>query len=315
MIERGEAGPDPLEPIVVADIPDANATIDQPISDTGDQFETNDYEGFLDLGFMQQVFVSAVPLNIVYPSSCFEGDVSQEFPQGTNSDIDFDDAYLSTKLNRSCWKFDRKKFGEKAHCFNNNMDKQHIVSNLYNQINRKKLERFLRKNPNPIIRVRCTKPKNDSLKLHLVRKKTEYEYTEVMFAHQLVKFSYNKWMQILEIINKYKSVHAQEVKLEIQQLLNKVKKPNLVPSTGPLASSSRSASSGRTDAPQHSKTTRFLLPYGTRYINDELPIGVEPIQYMFIPKPEHGIFYLNSQNQICFQRTDGLPSAPTEHLF
>ncbi|CAI9286777.1 unnamed protein product [Lactuca saligna] len=38
-------------------------------------------------------------------------------------------------------------------------------------------------------------------------------------------------------------------------------------------------------------------------------------EYMFIPEPEHKIFYLDSQNQMCFQRTDDLPSAPTEHLF
>ena len=44
-------------------------------------------------------------------------------------------------------------------------------------------------------------------------------------------------------------------------------------------------------------------------------MSVEPVQHMFIPEPEHGIFYLDSQNQMCFQRTNDLPSAPTEHLF
>lgn len=46
-------------------IPDADATIDdQPIPDVGDQSETNDYEGFLELGFMAQ---TDVPLSVVYP--------------------------------------------------------------------------------------------------------------------------------------------------------------------------------------------------------------------------------------------------------
>ena len=60
-----------------------------------------------------------------------------------------------------------------------------------------------RTNPDPIIKVRCTKPRNELLKLHLVRKKTEYEYTEVIFACEQVKFGYNEWMQIQEIIVKH----------------------------------------------------------------------------------------------------------------
>ncbi|CAI9298282.1 unnamed protein product [Lactuca saligna] len=59
--------------------------------DICDQSETDDYEGFLDIGFMQQVVVSTTPLNVIYPGSCFEGKFAQEVPQGTNSDIDSDD--------------------------------------------------------------------------------------------------------------------------------------------------------------------------------------------------------------------------------
>ncbi|CAI9300137.1 unnamed protein product [Lactuca saligna] len=32
-------------------------------------------------------------------------------------------------------------------------------------------------------------------------------------------------------------------------------------------------------------------------------------------EPEQGIFYVDNQNQMCFQRTEDLPNAPTEHLF
>ena len=39
--------------ISFSNIPDTDATNDQPISDTGDQSETDDYEGFLDLGYME----------------------------------------------------------------------------------------------------------------------------------------------------------------------------------------------------------------------------------------------------------------------
>ncbi|CAI9267396.1 unnamed protein product [Lactuca saligna] len=101
--------------------------------------------------------------------------------------------------------------------FSNNVEKQYIVSDLNGQIDRKKFGDVLtrRSKPDPIIKVRCTKLRNKSLKLHLVRKKTEYEYTEVAYAHEPVKFGYSEWMQIQGIIDKHKGVHAQEVKLAI----------------------------------------------------------------------------------------------------
>ena len=98
MTKSGEAEADPLEPIVVVDVPDVDAATNQPIPNAGDQSETDDYEGFLDLGFMQQAVVYDVSLNIIYPSSCFEGEFSQEVPQGTNSDIDPDEGiYLNPR--------------------------------------------------------------------------------------------------------------------------------------------------------------------------------------------------------------------------
>ena len=50
---------------------------DQPIPYAGEQFETDDYEGFLDLGFMEQVIFPVVPLSVVYPDSYFEGEIHQ----------------------------------------------------------------------------------------------------------------------------------------------------------------------------------------------------------------------------------------------
>ena len=64
-----------------------------------------------------------------------------------------------------------------------------------------------------------------------------------------------------------------------------------------------------------SKCTKFLLPYGTPYINNKLPVGVELFQHLLIWEPKHGILYLDSQNQMCFQRTKDLHAAPTKHLF
>lgn len=46
-------------------IPDVDATNgDQPILHIGDQSETDEYEGFLDLGFMAQ---AVVPLSVFLP--------------------------------------------------------------------------------------------------------------------------------------------------------------------------------------------------------------------------------------------------------
>mgnify|MGYP001547488319 CR=1 FL=1 len=87
---------------------------------------------------------------------------------------------------------------------------QDIVSELCDRIDRKNIGDVLthRTMLNPIIKVRWTKLKNYSLKLHLDRKKTEYEYNKVVFARELVKFGYNKRMWIQGIIDKHKAVHA-----------------------------------------------------------------------------------------------------------
>ncbi|CAI9280263.1 unnamed protein product [Lactuca saligna] len=180
-------------------------------------------------------------------------------------------------------------------------------------INQKKFGNVLRRRyqPDPIIKVIRTKPKNKCLKLHMVKEKAEDEDIEVIFARELVKYGYNEWIQIQEIISKHKGIHAQEVKLAIETLINKVKKLNLVPSVGP----SQPSTSERTSKPKISKSTKFLLPYGTRYINNKKSVGIEPIQHMFIWELEHGIFYLASQNQMCFQHIEDLLDAPIEHLF
>ncbi|CAI9263500.1 unnamed protein product [Lactuca saligna] len=97
-------------------------------------------------------------------------------------------------------------------------------------------------------------------------------------------------MQIKEIIDKHKGIHAQEVTLAIPQLLNNVKKLSLLPLVGLF----RPSSLGRTGAPRQSKNTNFLLLYDIRYIHNEFLAGVKPVQYMFSLEIEHGIIYLDT---------------------
>ena len=48
-------------------------------------------------------------------------------------------------------------------------------------------------NPDPIIRVRCTKPKRDKmLTLHITRNGPIQKYTEVIFASELPKYGVNE---------------------------------------------------------------------------------------------------------------------------
>ena len=78
----------------------------------------------------------------------------------------------------------------------------------------------------------------------------------------------------------------------------------------------RSAAAGpssQSKAPVISKYCQLLLPYGTKVINNTLPAGVEPVQHKVIPFPEPRIFYFDGQN-MCFQRSEDLAKAPTEHL-
>lgn len=53
----------------------------------------------------------------------------------------------------------------------------------------------------------------------------------------------------------------------------------------------------------------------TVYINNSLQRGVVPIRHMFIPKLECGIFYVDENDHMGFQRSDEICKAHTEHLF
>lgn len=154
--------------------------------------------------------------------------------------------------------------------FNNIVAQRKMVSDLCDKIDRKKFGDIIgrRSKFDPIIKVRCIKTKDELLKIHLVRKKAEYEYTEVVFSRDLVKYGYIEWIQILEIIGKHKGIRAQEVKLALQHLINKVKNLNLVPSVG----YSQQSSSSTTPKPRMTRHTKYFLLFGTLYINNKLPI-------------------------------------------
>lgn len=81
---------------------------------------------------------------------------------------------------------------------NIDVTKWNMVSELNDRINEKKFRDVLgqRYQPDPIMKVKRSKPKDESLKIHLVWKKEEYEYTKVVFACELVKYNYIDWIQI-----------------------------------------------------------------------------------------------------------------------
>ena len=105
--------------------------------------------------------------------------------------------------------------------------------------------------------------------------------------------------------------HTQELKLALNSLIEKCQRLKLIPADKNKSTPTSSAS------PKPSRTTHkeFLYPYSTRYIDNTLPAGVEPVQHLFIRSPEHSMFYMDSNHQMCFQRTSDLPKAQTEHLF
>ncbi|CAI9267957.1 unnamed protein product [Lactuca saligna] len=69
MSETGRAEADLQKEIVIANIPYVVTKIDQPIPDTGNQSETDDYKGFLDVGFMPPANVPVVHFKLAYRDS------------------------------------------------------------------------------------------------------------------------------------------------------------------------------------------------------------------------------------------------------
>ena len=179
--------------------------------------------------------------------------------------------------------------------------KNRKVSNVLDWMDAKRFANVQQKrsNPDPIIKVRCTKPKREKrLTLHITRAGHVQRYTETIFASELQRYGLSEWLQIQDIIANHKSIHAQELKVALSHLIEKCQRLKLI-----LAAPVKNPSAGTSSAaPRKSKTNHrpFLLPHGTKYINNTLPAGVEPVQYLFIRSPEHGMFYMDANHQMCF---------------
>ncbi|KAL4581018.1 hypothetical protein LXL04_017224 [Taraxacum kok-saghyz] len=161
----------------------------------------------------------------------------------------------------------------------------------------------------PIIRVRATKPnENKILTLHITRPGgVRGTYTVIIFAKELVKYGLSEWNQLLSLAEKQRGKYGQELKVALESLIEKAQNTN----GHKLAHQSHPPHQSIVDVPDQND---HLLPYGSTLINTTLPQGVEPVQHRCILEPEHGIFYLDAQNNMCFQRTSDLQNAPTSHL-
>ncbi|KAL4573531.1 hypothetical protein LXL04_020341 [Taraxacum kok-saghyz] len=137
------------------------------------------------------------------------------------------------------------------------------------------------------------------------------KYNEVIFASELPKYGFGEWVQIQDIIASHKGLHALELKLALNSLIEKVQGLKLVRADKNKMLSTSSAA----PKPSRSTYTDFLYPLDTKYIHNSPPAGVEPDQHLFIRSLEHSMFYMDSNHQICFHRASNLPRAQIKHLF
>ncbi|KAL4583301.1 hypothetical protein LXL04_007871 [Taraxacum kok-saghyz] len=155
----------------------------------------------------------------------------------------------------------------------------------------------------PIIGVKATKPNdNKILTLHITRQGgIRGKYTETLFASEL----------FLSFAEKQSGRYGQELKVALVSLIEKAQQTK----RSPTNQSGPSSSSVQPRRPRVKDSTgEHLLPYGTDLINNTLPQGVDLVEHQCILEPEHGIFYLDAQGKMCFQRTSELQIAPTSHL-
>ena len=167
-----------------------------------------------------------------------------------------------------------------------------------------------------IIKVKGSKPRNEKiLTLLITRQGPQHSYTEVVKRDELIKYGYSEWMELLELASKQTSTHSSKLTCALHLLIKKVQRLDLVPKERPQYQGQRSS------VPR-TRRTKFqvdcedvlVLDFGTGGINNSLPISVDPIQHKFISVPEHGMFYLDKNRKMCFQRTVEIPKAPTSHL-
>nr|KAJ0225075.1 hypothetical protein LSAT_V11C100007640 [Lactuca sativa] len=167
-----------------------------------------------------------------------------------------------------------------------------------------------------IIKVKASKPRNEKiLTLLITRQGPQHSYSEVVKRDELIRYGYSEWMELLDLASKQTSAHSSELNCALHLLIKKVQRLDLVPKERPQHQGQRSS------VPR-SRRTKFhvdgedvlVLDFGAGVINNSLPLGVDPVQHQFISAPEHGMFYLDKNRRMCFQRTTEIPKAPTTHL-
>nr|KAJ0210324.1 hypothetical protein LSAT_V11C400198580 [Lactuca sativa] len=186
------------------------------------------------------------------------------------------------------------------------------------RIDRKRFEDVLNRRicGDKIIKVKASKPRSEKiLTLLITRQGSQHSYTEVVKRDELIRYGYSEWMELLDLASKQTSAHSSELTCALHLLIKKVQRLDLVPKERPQHSGQRSS------VPR-SRRTKFhvdgedvlVLDFGAGVINNSLPLGVDPVQHQFISAPEHGMYYLDKNRRMCFQRTTEIPKAPTTHL-
>nr|KAJ0215092.1 hypothetical protein LSAT_V11C300128740 [Lactuca sativa] len=192
------------------------------------------------------------------------------------------------------------------------------ADSVLDQIDRKRFEDVFNRRMcgDKIIKVKASKPRNEKiLSLLITRQGPQHSYTEVVKRDELIRYGFSEWMELLDLASKQTSTHSSELTCALHLLIKKVQRLDLVPKERPQHQGQRSS------VPR-SRRTKFhvdgeevlVLDFGADVINNSLPLGVDPVQHQFISAPEHGMFYLDKNRRMCFQRTTEIPKAPTTHL-
>nr|KAJ0194309.1 hypothetical protein LSAT_V11C800413730 [Lactuca sativa] len=167
-----------------------------------------------------------------------------------------------------------------------------------------------------IIKVKASKPRSEKiLTLLITRQGPQHSYIEVVKRDEMIKYGYSEWMKLLELASKQTSAHSSELTCALHLLIKKVQRLDLVPKERPQHQ-------GQRLFVPRTRRTKFqvdgedvlVMDFGAGVINNSLPISVDPVQHKFISAPEHGMFYLDKNKRMCFQRTAEIPKAPTTHL-
>nr|KAJ0211649.1 hypothetical protein LSAT_V11C400176420 [Lactuca sativa] len=186
------------------------------------------------------------------------------------------------------------------------------------RIDRKRFEDVLKRRVcvDKIIKVKASKPRNEKiLTLLITRQGPQHSYTKVVKRDELIKYGYSEWMELLELASKQTSAHSSELTCALHLLIKKVQRLDLVPKERPQHQGQRfSVPRTRRTKFQVDGEDVLVLDFGAGGINNSLPISVDPVQHKFISAPEHGMFYLDKNRRMCFQRTAEIPKAPTTHL-